>query len=83
MKTKIKETTPLLSETSHVLLSETVEYTDKFLTAYAQLREAERNNNEDAFDSAWGEMMTALSLLKDKVEHAYEFLDKEVEDERT
>jgi hypothetical protein len=81
MKTKVKESVVLLSETSHVLLSETVEYTGKFLTAYAQLREAERNNNEDSFDSAWGEMMTALSLLKDKADHAYEFLGQEVENE--
>ncbi|MBI3659880.1 hypothetical protein HY230_05340 [Candidatus Acetothermia bacterium] len=81
MKTKVKESMVLLSETSHVLLNETVEYAGKFLTAYARLREAERNNNEDAVDSAWGEMMTALSLLKDKTEHAYEFLDQELEDE--
>ena len=76
---KGKENVTPMSETSHVLLNETMEYAGKFFTAYALLQEAERNNDEDAFASAWGELMTALFVLKDKVEQAHEHLDKEME----
>jgi len=74
---KVKNNTAKLNETERVLLNETIEWAGKFLTAYAHLKEAERNNDETTFDQAWGDLTTALFLLKDKAGQAYELLDKE------
>ncbi len=79
MKTKMREAVTPLSEVAHVLLNEAVDYAGRFLTAYARLRAAEHNNNEDTFASAWGELMTALSVLKDKVEQSHDFLEEETD----
>jgi hypothetical protein len=79
MKTRLKEAVTPLGEISHVLLQETIEYTGRFLTAYARLRAAESSQDAEAFASAWGEMMTALSVLQDKVEQSHDFLEAEAE----
>lgn len=66
-----------LNSTERALLNETVEWAGKFLTAYAQLNEAERVDDEKAFDEAWGDLATALFLLKEKAQQAHELLDED------
>lgn len=66
-----------LNATERVLLNETVEWAGKFLMAYAQLNEAERVDNGKAFDEAWGDLATALFLLKEKAQQAHELLDED------
>jgi len=64
-----------VSEEAHVMLTETVDWAGRFLTAYAKLIEAERNGEEDAFAQAWGDLTTALFVLKDKVSQAEALLE--------
>ncbi len=67
----------IVSEEAHVMLTESVDWAGRFLTAYARLIESERNGDEDAFAQAWGDLTTALFVLKDKVSQAGELLDAE------
>jgi hypothetical protein len=74
---KTQEQTVGLNATERTLLNETVEWVGKFLAAYAALNEAERMGDEAVFDAAWGDLATALFLLKEKAEQAHELLDQE------
>jgi hypothetical protein len=64
-----------VSEEAHVMLTEAVDWAGRFLSAYANLMEAERGGNEDGFAQAWGDLTTALLVLKDKVSQAEELLE--------
>lgn len=73
---RTQEQTVTLTPTERALLNEVVEWAGKFLVAHAALHEAERVGDEDAFDAAWGDVATALFLLKEKAAHAHELLDQ-------
>ncbi|HED04202.1 MAG TPA: hypothetical protein ENI60_05495 [Candidatus Fraserbacteria bacterium] len=77
MTVKEKTSAAQLSLTEHALLNETVEWSGRLLTAYALLLEAERTGDEASFDQAWGDLTTALFLLRDKTEQAQELLEKD------
>lgn len=73
---KTREEVRTLNATERALLNETLEWSGNFLTAYARLQTAERMGEEAAYDQAWGDLLTALFLLKDKAEQIHDLLDQ-------
>ncbi len=73
MKTLAKQ----LTEAQQVLLVETVDWAGRFLSAYAWLKEAEREGDEEAFDEAWGDLTSNLLILQEKARQAHDLLDPE------
>ena len=73
----MKTTAKKLTDAQEVLLSETVDWSGRFLSSYARLREAERNGDEDAFAEAWGDLTSNLLLLQEKSQQAHDLLDPE------
>jgi hypothetical protein len=74
---KVKTSSSQISEAAQVMLNETVDWTGRFISAYAKLQEALRNRDEDAFDQAWGDLTSALLLLRDKADQAHDLLDED------
>jgi hypothetical protein len=73
MKAGIEER---IDQTGLALLDEAIEWSGKLLVAYAKLREAERNDDDDAYQEAWADLSTALFILKEKVGPAHDLLDQ-------
>ncbi len=69
--------TAQLAEEQEVRLVEMFDWSGRTLSAYAKLKEAQRNGDEDAWAEAWGELTSNLLILRDKVIQSYELLDPE------
>lgn len=74
--TKAKASELHISESAQAMLAETLDWAGRFIAAYGKMKEAQLNEDEEAFTQAWGDLTTALFVLQDKAKQSHRRLEE-------
>ena len=64
------------TEAEETMLHEVVEYAGRVLRAWATMKQAERQQDEERYEDARAELSVSLFVLRDKAQHAYELMEE-------